>query len=390
MTSKQSISILTIFLYCFLFFSLSTCFYYVSVSSGFKGLGVPLFGGGDDGRFYYEQAKNVASDQQAILTSIHAVILGWIFKIFQTDEVFLLRAFNFIGNLLTLFVGLKIISILQVGKKNLVASFIFVVLLAYYPSYVLNSNLSIIRDTWIIFYYLLSLLFLINILRFKAVHYKIFYVIMLLLSLYLLYGYRKYAMLGFVVASVLYLLFFHYSKNKNSFNKVIIVSLVGFAGAYTFLKSYQFPIVNMSIESILTYRANGLDVYAGGSQMYISLNQSNVVLFYINYIYSVISNAIGPFPWQFSGMSSIILFFAESILFVCILWILYKNRRHIGKLEQLLLIHSLVWFMLIGIFNDNIGTAARLRMVGWIIIFIVFAKVYTVWLIEKKRSKKTI
>ncbi|WP_200748206.1 hypothetical protein [Viridibacillus soli] len=41
--------------------------------------------------------------------------------------------------------------------------------------------------------------------------------------------------------------------------------------------------------------------------------------------------------------------------------------------------------MLIGIFNDNIGAAVRLRMDGWFPLLIVFAKVYGERPISKKQ-----
>lgn len=388
MTSKQSVSALLFTIYCILFFSLSTLFYFLSIYTGGNGLAIAMFGGGDDGAFYYEQALNIVKGQPAILTSIHALILGWILKFFQTDEVFLLRAFNFIGNVLTLFVGLKVVSILQGEKKILSAKVIFTVLLAYYPSFLLNSNLSIIRDTWIIFYYLLSLLLLLNVLRLKHIPYKLANFVLLFISLWLLFGYRKYAVLGFVVASILYFIFFHFKRNRKALKRVVAVLFIGFSIVYTFLQSFKFPIVQLSIKDILLYRSNAMDIYAGGSQMNISLDKSNVILFYLNYFYSVISNAVGPFPWQFTGVSSIILFFAESLLFIFILWKLYKCRASFGKFDYFIIIHSIIWFMLIGIFNDNIGTASRLRMVGWIPLFVVFAKIYAEQLMLKKSSRK--
>lgn len=388
MTSKQSISVLAIIFYCFLLFSLPVLFYYSSISSGGNGLGLSIFGGGDDGVFYYEQALNIANGQSAVLTSIHAVVLGWVLKIFHTDEVFLLRAFNFVGNILTLFVGWKIIGILQGSKPNLLVKVIFVLLITYYPSFLLNSSLSIYRDIWIVFYYLFSLLLLLNVIRYKEPFIKFLNFLLLVCSLWLLFGYRKYAVLGFVVASILYFIFFHFKRNRKALKRVVAVLFIGFSIVYTFLQSFKFPIVQLSIKDILLYRSNAMDIYAGGSQMNISLDKSNVILFYLNYFYSVISNAVGPFPWQFTGVSSIILFFAESLLFIFILWKLYKCRASFGKFDYFIIIHSIIWFMLIGIFNDNIGTASRLRMVGWIPLFVVFAKIYAEQLMLKKSSRK--
>lgn len=377
-----------IVLYCFLYFLLTSVIYLYSMSHGYDGLGIPLFGGGDDGEFYYQEALNVADGRLAVLTSIHSVILGWILKVFQTDEVYILRAFNFIGSVLTLFVGLKILSTLQLNKKNLTGGILFVLLLAYYPSFLLNSNLSIARDAWIVFYYLLSILLLFNVLRLKEVFVKALYFIFLLLSLWLLFGYREYGLLSFLASSILYFSFIHKKPSMKRIRFLVLFLVIGFSVIYTFLKSFTFPIVHLSLQDILGYRADGIELYAGGSQMNISLDQSNVVLFYINYFYSIVSNVLGPLPWQFTGISSVIIFFAESLLFLFIVYQLYKYRNNIGKYDYFLIINSVVWFMLIGIFNDNIGTAARLRMVGWVPLFIVFAKVYGEQLVIRQALKK--
>ena len=139
-----------IVLYCLIFFFLTSFIYLYSMYSGSDGLSIPLFKGGDD-RFYYEQALNIAANRPADLTSIHSVVLGWVLKLFQTDEVFLLRGFNYIGNILILLVGLKIMFQLQTSKRNITSGIVLILLLSYYPSYLLNSNGSIIRDCWIIF-----------------------------------------------------------------------------------------------------------------------------------------------------------------------------------------------------------------------------------------------
>ncbi|MGE7922551.1 hypothetical protein ACQKND_05145 [Viridibacillus arvi] len=154
---------------------------------------------------------------------------------------------------------------------------------------------------------------------------------------------------------------------------------------YTFLKPYMFPIVNLSLQDILSYRVDNMELFAGRTQMNISLDQSNVFLFYVNYFNSIVSNAFGPFPWQFKSMGTVILFFAESLLLSFIALKIIKLRRRLNNFDFFLIINSLVWFMLIGIFNDNIGAAARLRMIGWFPLLIVFAKVYGEQLIHKKQ-----
>ncbi|MEI4770534.1 hypothetical protein WAX74_12895 [Psychrobacillus sp. FJAT-51614] len=372
---------------CLIFFFLTSFIYIYSMSLGYEGLAIPLFKGGDD-RFYYEQALNIAYGRPADLTSIHAVVLGGILNLFQTDDVFVLRAFNFIGNILILFVGLKSLFLLQMANRNLTAGIIFVAILSYYPSYLMNSNGSIIRDCWIIFYYLLSILMLLKILQSREFYLKVINTIILLLSLLLLVGYREYALLSFLASAVIYFLLFERKQPLKNGKKIFVYVFFVFTIMYTFLKSFKFPIINLSIEDILEYRAVNIELYAGGSQMYISLDQTNVFLFYTNYLYSIFSNALGPFPWQFTGISSMILFFTESLLLFFISYKIYKLRWMLSKYDYFLIINSVIWFMLIGIFNDNIGAAARLRIVGWFPLVLVFSKVYGEHIVSKKSFRE--
>lgn len=392
MNKNKNKYMLYIILYALTYFFASTLIYYISIFAGYSGLGLPVFGGGDDGEFYYQEAINVANDLPAILTSIHPKVQGLILKMFHTEEVFILKIFNLLGSLLTLLVCLRIISIIHKKERSFIVYKILIVMLAFYPSFLLNSNLSIIRDSWIVFYYMFSIYLTLNILKINNLYFKMINLVLLCFSLWMLMGYRKYALLSYLAALILYLLFISKKPSKKRIKILFLFTFAGFSIVYSFLKSYRFPVVNLSLEDVFAYRENGLEIYAGGSQMYISLDQSNVGLFYLNYIYSVISNSLGPFPWQFTGISTVLLFFTESILFLFIVYKIFKLRKKLSKFAYFLIINSIIWFMLIGIFNDNIGTAARLRMVGWVPLFIVFAKVYGEQLVQRKslKMKETI
>ncbi|OMF59363.1 hypothetical protein BK139_13255 [Paenibacillus sp. FSL R5-0490] len=384
--SKQN-SLLALFfsLYCLVYFIITSILYYISISLGYDGLGIPFFGGGDDGEFYAEQARNIATNQPAILTSIHALVLGYILKIFNSDSIFLMKGFNYIGNILLAFIALFILKkTVKVPHVFNVSAIIMLIFFICYPSYLINSSLSIYRDTWISVYYILSVFAFISLFIQKGKPSKLFNAIILILSMSLLGGYRSYALLSFIIGSCIFLLFHRNKKEVRSGNKVIFISLIGFAFIYTAFRTYTFPIVGMSLQDALMYRNTAIELFAGGSQLNISLNQPNFILFLINYSYSVLSNALGPFPWQISGLSMVLVFISEGIPFLLICFLLYKKRKSFSATDTLLVIHAIVWFMLIGITNDNIGTAARLRMVGWIPLLIVFAKYMGFYITNKK------
>lgn len=58
------------------YFILTTIIFFIALSQGNEGVSIRLFGGGDDGFFYWNQAKNIAHGEPAVLTSIYPLIIG--------------------------------------------------------------------------------------------------------------------------------------------------------------------------------------------------------------------------------------------------------------------------------------------------------------------------
>ncbi|WP_391120064.1 hypothetical protein [Psychrobacillus sp. L3] len=385
-TSKYIVPFYTI-VYCLLYFVLALVLYILSLFFGYDGISLPLFAGGDDGAFYLEQAVNVANEQPAVLTSIHILIFGYIFKLFNTENVIILKGFNYIGNVLLVLLTLLILkkSTGYKGKYN-TSAIILVSLLLFYPSLILNSSLSIYRDVWIFLYFLGSIYFFSNIFIVKSKYPILLNFLSLLFFIVMLGSYRKYALLSFLIASALYILFNFRNKRGINFKKILFTSLVGFTFAYSFLRKFKVPYVGLSFQDVLSYRQSSLE--AGGSQMGISLDHANILSFYFNYFYSLISNTIGPLPWQVNSAATLVVFLTESIIFVVIMLFLYKQRKSFSKLDMYLIMQSTIWFMLISISNDNIGTAARLRIVGWLPLIIIFSKHFSSYLFLRKQRKK--
>lgn len=373
---KNTLQILVLICgYSILYFLLSTSIYYLSLSQNTKGITLPLFGGGDDGIFYYEQATQIANNLPYVYTSIHAVILGWIMKVFHTDSVYVLRVFNYFAN-----VGLMIIALLLLKKSIVnksaywIAATTLLILLSFYPSLLLNTTLSLYRDVWIYLFFLWCMYLFSTIFIVKGKYPKLLSAILLLFTMFMLGGYRQYALLSFLVGTMIYLLMSLISRNNIQLKKYVVIGIVGFSMFFLFFKNIKFPIIGLSFSEALMYRQSSLE--AGGSQMGIALDQSNILLFYANYLHSFISNFIGPLPWQISGGSTLILMLTEGFVFLLIVIFLIRKRRLFSNLEKYFLIQSFVWFLLISVTNDNLGTASRLRIVGWLPLLIMFAKYY--------------
>ncbi|MBO0588601.1 hypothetical protein [Sporosarcina sp. E16_8] len=386
MYKQLKIPLILFLTYCLSYLMLSTVFYTLSLSQGKDGLELAFFGGGDDGAIYAEQAGNIANSLPAVLTSIHAWILGQILKLFNSESIFLLKLFNITGNFFLLITALFTLrKTVGVKKESGTGAAILILFLLYYPSLLLNSTLSIYRDVWICFYYLLSIYLFSTLWIVKSRCPFLLNFILLMASVGMLGGYREYALLSFLIGSICYLIFIGRKNSRLSFKKIIMAIVVGFSIAYTFLRDTTIPYVNLSFQTVLDYRHSPYNI--GGSQMNISLDQPNVFLFAINYFHSFISNVLGPLPWQINSGATLLVFFSETLLFLSILLFLFRRRKQFGKMDLLLILHSTAWFMLIAISNDNLGTTARLRMVGWIPLFIVFTKHYSEYYTRKKGLK---
>lgn len=111
--------------------------------------------------------------------------------------------------------------------------------------------------------------------------------------------------------------------------------------------------------------------------MWISLNGSNYILFLINYLHSYMGNLLGPLPWHISGIPTLLVFLIESIPMFLILRYLWKKKNQLTQVQKYILLQAFVWIAFIGITNDNLGAATRLRAIGWILFIIVFVVVYS-------------
>jgi len=379
---------LTIQQFVFLtYFILTTVIFFIAINQGNEGVTLKLFGGGDDGFFYWKQAKNIAAGQNAVLTSIYPLIIGYLIKITGIESVYLIRIFNYIGFVVLVVCALYLIEVfLKFEENDIESKYIYnskiLILTSFlcYASLQMNLNLSIYRDVWIYTLYLIS-----TILSIKVIFYKekrFVYFILLLASLWLLGEFRKYALISFLFTISIY---FSYKKFRRLKNPLLILTLliILFGVYYTFFMDYRLPYVRMSLRNALNYRNSALTTYSGGSQMWINLDQPFFGMFFVNYLHSYMGNLLGPLPWHIRGMSTLFVFFVETIPMVLILRFLWNNRKIISKIQRYTLLHTFVWISLIALSNDNIGAATRLRPVAWILILIVFSSTYAKYLYDK-------
>lgn len=373
----------------FLEYSLLTIIvYFLSKRVGFLGITLPITGGGDDGYFYWEQVKSFLNGGQIINTSIYPGLISRLVAAVGFEDVIVIRTFNYLGFILLVLVAALLLKEIQRGfsleiqplsddafvRTNLMLGGFFM----FYLSLLMNANLSIYRDIWIYFFYSVSIYWVGKIIFQKAYR----FLFLLLPGMVLLGGFRTYALVAFIVATILNL-FMHNSKNLM---KYFVAAIVIFTIYYTFFIDLSLPIVHMSLRGALAFRQLGVEVLNGGSNMYINLNQSNIILFLLNYLYSFIGNLIGPFFWHINSGMQLLVFIFESIPMMGILYYLIKHRHEISKEEIFTLVYAFVWIAFIALSNDNIGTATRLRVNGWIPILLVYISLWN----RNSENKKNV
>lgn len=365
------------------YFTLTTLIFFISFNSGYEGVTIRIFGGGDDGFLYWDLAQSIArgfSLEDLSIPSIYPIILGYVLKFTNSSSVYTIRIFNYLGFILFTICGLKMIDLIyswnkeknlwNIKAKNR-AKIVFLLCLMFYASFIAHTVLSIYRDIWIYTFYLLSVFISLKLIFYRPR--RVIWFLLLIFSVAILGKFRGYALLSFVVCLAVYFFYIKIFKKLKRPGLLVLICVLLFAFYYSFFMDFKIPYVNMSLSDALNYRQSSLDLYAGGSQMNISLHQPSFVVFLINYLHSYMGNLLGPLPWHIRGGATLAVFFLETIPMTLILIYLWKNRCKLNTVHKYLLLHSLVWIAFIAVSNDNIGTATRLRVVGWEMILLVFA-----------------
>ncbi len=361
MKNSQIKLILFILIFTLIIFLLNSGFYLYSKSIGLDGFDTKLFGGGSDGSFYAEQAIKFAQNLPYISTSIHIPILGIVLKLFGTDNLFVLKLFNQIGNILLVLATIYL-STLITNKIKYNNIYLIILINVIYPSLLILSTTSIYRDTWILFYYILGLCFLIKYIKSKNIIYNLLFIA----TLIPLFLYREYAIFPLLTVYILYFL-----RKIISINYILLLLFVLFNLLIIFVKDYKLPLINMSVSDALLFRQTGMETMTGGSQLNIHLDTSNLVSFYINYVYAFISSVFGPLIWQVNSFSMFMIMCCEGVPFLLITFYIFKNIKTMSVSEIIIIISSLVLFLEISLINDNLGTATRVRILGWLPLIIM-------------------
>ncbi len=174
---------------------------------------------------------------------------------------------------------------------------------------------------------------------------------------YLVYQFRNYLAIALIMAFLLR------EMHVYRINKILLFVL--YMGGLLIIRGLGW------LDPLLDYRA--LFEAVGGSSLGISLKVDNPILFVFNYILSVLYQFYGL---HINTLTLLILFLTESILIIASTIYIYLNRTYVSKFEEYLLLFAIVYAAIWTFFNDNMGTAMRLRMFDYLAILIVAASLY--------------
>jgi hypothetical protein len=251
--------------------------------------------------------------------------------------------------------------------KNKLIKWNFFIIISLYPVLFLFS-LDIYRDIVMVFLFMISVSFIHLSIDSKQIILKLLFLILFVLLSYHLIFWRPYLGGGLLLTLFLYpivkIKFFTYKKN------IILYFL-------TLLLCYSLGL----LDSILLYRGiNGFEV--GNNSIGIGLYGKNIIEFMVLYFYSIL---LQLFSMHFVNIGAILLFVLESLPFSIALYFIIKNRNYLTNFHKFLLLFFIIYGTVWLLGNDNLGTAMRLRVYNYLVVFMIAASIYVI-----KKNKKRL
>jgi len=316
--------------------------------------GGPVFGGGMDSNYYHNYA---ISGEVENVPNIWPSILRLLNNVGLYSRESLTYVLQFVGIIVIPLLVAKI-SLTSSRRRDINTSLMLAIFVSFYPV-LFYFSLDIYRDVFMVLVFLLALFFLKELSISKRRSYKLLLYMILLLMAYFLFLLRPYLGFAFTVSFVF--------SGVYSFKRYpLVLSFLGLLFALNVMYMLGF------LEQILNYRT-------GFSELLTMTGSTFGITFSSGFSFIpdlLLSTAYQMFGLFFVNMSSIILFILETLPFALSLVYLVRNRRFSNHFVDSLILffvaYSAVW--LIG--NDNLGTAVRLRIFNYLVVYIACFIVY--------------
>ena len=337
----KRISNKAIFICIFILIFIKITFYFL-IKIDYISLGL---GGGNDSDYYDAYALGYVD----VAVNIWPVILR-----FFNDLGFYSRD---VISYLFLFINLFIIPFLVARlsglnfKKDQKYYLYSVSLFLIYPT-LFFYTFDIYRDVFMVLSFLVGCLIVKKSLNSKNfIFFSYFYILAILIGLFLL-DLRPYLGYAFLLALFLW-------KIKLTKKRIFFFAILYFFAL--FIANY------IGIFERLTEYRSGFEEGEGGSTL--GLDFSNPVMFIPNFILSTLGQLFGLYvtnPFAF------ILLLVETVPFFAMLVYLVKNIKLADSFVRFLIIFFVLYASVWLIGNDNLGTAVRLRMYNYLVVYICF------------------
>ena len=344
-------------------------FHVWSVSAGRGGLAPVVVGGGDDGEYYLAVAEQITKtgSTSLFITSVWPVMVAEVARATGWSSILVFKLFLLGASIGTALVGVRLLQALTAdvyqARPGAVAEVRLAALLLFFPSTLWVSSYSIYRDAVIYFLFALSVYGAYR----WVVRRERRAVVVFSVAMGGLVVFRWYAAVTVGAGAVLWMLLS--GGRPETLVKRRLGAAAVIAGAVGLVvASGQVAFFANALSSRDLYEATG-----GGSNLGLSYSGSSVLLWPVVYLYTFVTNVLGPLPNQIDGATTLTGFILEVPLLAFCLWRVVRSPLLRSRHAQFLLAVAFVWFALIAIYNDNVGTGLRLRVVGYQLIFVVTA-----------------
>lgn len=315
---------------------------YFLVKSSFISLS---FGGGSDANYYNSYALGYID----VAVNIWPVILR-----FFNDLDFYSRD---VISYLFLFINLFILPFLVAKlsglnfKKDQKYYLYSVLLCLIYPT-LFFYTFDVYRDVFMVLSFLVGCLIVKKSLNSSSFFvFSFFYILAILMGFFLM-ALRPYLGYAFLLSLVLW-------KIKLTKKRIFFFAILYFFAL--FIANY------LGIFERLTEYRSGFEEGEGGSTL--GLDFSNPIMFIPNFILSTLGQLFGLYV---TNPFAVILLLVETVPFFAMLVYLVKNIKLADSFVRFLIIFFVLYASVWLIGNDNLGTAVRLRMYNYLVVYICF------------------
>lgn len=316
------------------------------------------FGGGNDSGYYH----NYAIGLEEFAVNIWPVIL---YKLNQVGLYSRTIISYILFSLNLFFIPLLLAKISNLNfyydQKNYLYFFLIILI---YPTLFFYS-FDVYRDIFMVFSFLIGCLVVKRALRESNFFYFLFlYFIAFTIGLFLI-SLRAYLGYAFLVALFLW-------KLKLTKKRLIVFSILYF---FTLFLANYVGI----FDSLNEYRSGFQEELEGGSNL--GLDFSNFSMFLPNFILSTLGQLFGLY---LVNPFAVLLFVIETVPILLMLVYIFKNIKYADNFIRFLIIFFVLYASVWLIGNDNLGTAVRLRLYNYLVVYICFFYILRIKLLSKK------